>query len=141
MFSISTFITSFFSAHILLKLTGKDVRQLAHCRIRDSLADLLVDLVAHLVGRIVDVAGDAATDTATARTTTIQVELGHIFYIILFFGLSIVVCVVGWVIFVCRGGRMIRYTIIQLIQWVNNIIHSFFWDFFYRFLNFNTMSD
>lgn len=73
------FITSFFSAHILLKLTGKDVRQLAHCRIRDSLTDLLVDLVAHLVGRIVDVAGDAAANTATARTTTIQVELGHIF--------------------------------------------------------------
>lgn len=100
MFFISIFITSFFSAHILLKLTGKDVRQFAHCRIRDSLADLLVDLVAHLAGRIVDVAGDAAADTATARTTTIQVELGHIFYINFMSGLSIVVCVVGWVNFV-----------------------------------------
>lgn len=106
------------SAHILLKLTGKDVRQFAHCRVRDSLADLLVDLVAHLVGRIVDVAGDAAADAATAGTTTRQVELGHIFYIIFVFGLSIVVCVVvGLGQFrVVVGGRMIRYTIIQLIQ-------------------------
>lgn len=95
------------SAHILLKLTGKDVRQFAHCRVRDSLADLLVDLVAHLVGRIVDVAGDAAADAATAGTTTRQVELGHIFYIIfVFFRIvdrRVCCCWVGSIS--CRGWR------------------------------------